>query len=147
MHREDYITPIKNPKIRKFVLVPIAFVLAGWVAVHAYTTVTKAEPLTSIQLSCGDTFRELPLASGETTIFIPPGDCWSEWLVRPREANNFRTEPSNTIRVFRSFGDGTTDPEEGVEDSPLIRITETRFITGARIKNSHKEPVAVKIVY
>jgi hypothetical protein len=86
------------------------------------------------------------------TVIVPPGNCWSDWLITPRPAQQqygylgenvgifIEAAPPN-LSVYWHYSDGGDYEQIGNDsNAPMYRE-----VAGAKFKNSGNEPIAIPI--
>lgn len=96
-------------------------------------------------LWCGsNNFLHLTKTSS-LTVFVPPTDCWTDWLVRPHDSMGSLTiAPYGELDIKVRFADGSTRLFLDFKPTTEIVVRDKK-ITGMRFRNNQNKPVRIEI--
>lgn len=92
-------------------------------------------------LACGEGYHSLPNVH-EVYLVVPPGNCWTEWQVRPKESMGFEWHAEGYVDILKAYTNGK---EVRDFDQPLVWRPDSNYIARARFKNPGALPVRVRL--
>ncbi|RJQ28925.1 hypothetical protein C4571_02710 [Candidatus Parcubacteria bacterium] len=79
----------------------------------------------------------------EVVVVVPPACMPTKWLTRPSDSKAFWIMPDEDIQLQKAFENGPN--LELINDSPLLRNSDTKLVTGVRFWNPDSRDKSVRI--